>query len=240
MWTKEKFLSLSLKQQHKKCAEQLKLALVKDEKGLPHYHEMASWLGLDLESDREKLYDRYHFHLTEAHLSLKEHNFLPEVKRFDHVQPKQTLPIALYLDQLRSAYNVGAILRTAESFGIENICFSEKTPFIDNPKVEATSKGTAPLLNCHKDVEALPRPLIALETHEKAHPIESFTFPQTFTLILGNEEYGVSTEMLAKADHIIHIPLMGTKNSINVASAFAIVAHQIQTNAQLQPLNRVN
>ncbi|MCB1082403.1 MAG: TrmH family RNA methyltransferase, partial [Chlamydiia bacterium] len=49
----------------------------------------------------------------------------------------------------------------------------------------------------------LPRPLIALETVETAPSIHDFSFPKTFSLLLGNEEYGLKEETLKSADAIV-------------------------------------
>ncbi|MCF7806466.1 MAG: TrmH family RNA methyltransferase [Simkaniaceae bacterium] len=232
-FTYEKFTSLPLKRQHKNAAEILKLALTTRQDLLDHYNEIASWLKLEPCSSFEYLCDRYHEHLALACTPLNEHHFLPEMKRFDRIHSAPPLKASLYLDHLRSAHNVGAILRTAESFGMCSIGFSKRTPFADHPKVLATSKGTAAHLNCHRDLNALPRPFIALETHQKATSLYDFSFPTHFTLLLGNEEYGLSNELLSLADAIVEIPLFGTKNSLNVASAFAIAAAEISR--QLRP-----
>lgn len=66
-----------------------------------------------------------------------------------------------------------------------------------------------------------------METAAEAIPITDFEFPETFTLVIGNEEYGCSDAILAQADYVIKIPLRGRKNSLNVANAFAIAAAEI-------------
>jgi tRNA G18 (ribose-2'-O)-methylase SpoU len=50
---------------------------------------------------------------------------------------------------------------------------------------------------------------------------------------MGNEEYGISEKMLSRCDDFVQIPLMGQKNSINVACAFAIAAAYIRSSAIL-------
>ncbi len=177
------------------------------------------------------LADRYHWHLSEAGRCLKEHNLLPPIRKGDREPKSDFLPIAIYLDNIRSAYNVGSILRTVEALRIGAVYFSEKTPFIDNEKVQRTAMGAAELVLAFRAVAllSLPRPLIALETSEDAEPVSEFLFPERFTLILGNEEYGVSEEALRAADHLIEIPMLGAKNSLNVACAFAIAAGAIRS-----------
>lgn len=238
-FTKLKFLKLPLKQQHKKCAEILRSIyenILKKEKIDLLFEEYNKLLNfLDLPSFREeslkKISDRYHFHLKEACVFLKEHNLLPSIKTKDKKAKSEFSKNAIYLDNIRSAYNVGNILRTTEALRIGKVYFSKKTPFIDNKKVIKTSMGAFKIVPSFQNIplKSLPRPFIALETAENAYNIFDFKFPKKdFTIILGNEEYGISDEILKEVDYIIEIPMLGCKNSINVASAFAILASQIK------------
>jgi len=174
------------------------------------------------------LSDRYHWHLSQAGLSLKEHNLL--IRTGDRAPKCPFPPIAIYLDHVRSAYNVGSILRTTEALRIGQVHFSEKTPFIDNEKVHRTAIGADSLVPCFRNatLASLPRPIIALDTSDEAIPLSDFLFPETFTLILGNEEYGICQDSLAQADYLLEIPMLGAKNSLNVACAFAIAAAEIR------------
>lgn len=196
------------------------------------YSAWLSWMKLHPYSyiDLKQLADRYHWHLSESARSIKEHNLLPSLRTGDREPKSVFLPVAIYLDNLRSAYNVGSILRTAEALRIGRIYFSEKTPFIDNEKVTRTSMGASEMVPCFQKVplSGLPRPIIALDTSDEAIPVANYLFPGSFTLVLGNEEYGVSNETLALVDLILEIPLLGAKNSLNVACAFAIAAAEIR------------
>lgn len=238
-FTKRKFLHLEPEQRHKQCAQLLRLlyeSLLKGEaiplEALETYNTFLSWMQLNpfVFSHAPSLADRYHWHLSEAGRNLKEHNLLPRMRTGDRAPKSNFLPIAIYLDRVRSAYNVGSILRTNEALRIGSVHFSEKTPFTDNEKVERTAMGAAPLVPCFRqtDLSSLPRPLIALDTCEDAIPVGEYIFPPTFTLILGNEECGISPELLAQADVFLDIPMLGAKNSLNVACAFAIAAAEIR------------
>jgi len=229
VFNKRKFLSLSYKQQHKKAAELLRAFYEKEEEELlTHYRDLESWLSLPpINSAFPCLADRYHFHLKEASFSLQEHNFL--VKRFDSLVEIPYLPVAIYLENLRSGHNVGSILRTVEAFRLGTVYFSEQTPGIANKKVSDAAMGVAPYVphqTC-TSIKQLPSPLIALETIESAPFYFDFSFPKSFSLLLGNEEYGLKRETVEKADHVIQIPLRGSKNSLNVACAFAIIAAEV-------------
>jgi tRNA G18 (ribose-2'-O)-methylase SpoU len=229
-FSQKKFSSFSKEKQHKKCAELLRtLYCSSSEKLLTLYNTLQEWMQEEpLEKfDEELVADRYHNHLKKAGRGLKECNFLPTIRSGDRANPQGALlEVSVYLDQIRSAHNVGSILRTVEAFQLSSVYFSEDTPFANHPQVLKAAMGSAEWVNCFcvKGFEELPKPLIALETCEEAETIDTFFFPKSFTLVLGNEERGCSKEILKKADHVLEIPLFGRKNSLNVANAFAIAA----------------
>lgn len=237
-FTKKRFLSFSSEKQHKKCSELLKIiyeGLIDHQPTddlLDHYHEIQQWMNSEKQVIPyfEQISNAYHYHLTSAKQQHQEHNLLPNVKKIDRNNGKNTWPIAIYLDHIRSAHNVGSIIRTVEAFSLGTIYFSDNTPFIDNKQVKDASMGSHAWTTClqNKDYHALPKPLVALETSTDAISLNEFIFPQEFTLAVGNEEYGCSDELLKAADYIIEIPLRGRKNSLNVANAFAIAANEIQ------------
>lgn len=236
-FTQRKFLSFPLERQHKKCAE-----IVRDlyeiglqggtiHEGLAAYNQLLNWMCLPPlnQPSAKTLADCYHCHLKQAGVFKKEHDFLPTVRTNDRLQGEEAWPIAIYLDHLRSAHNVGSIIRTVEAFALGSLYFSAQTPFIDNKQVQDASMGAYQWVACHQESElkTLKRPIIALETSDEAISLNDFIFPAAFTLVVGNEEYGCSDTTLAMTDYLIEIPLRGRKNSLNVANAFAIAASEI-------------
>lgn len=230
VFSKRKFLSLSLKTQHKKAALELRHYYEKkEEKHLLLYRKLEECLSLPLtDLAFPSLADRYHFHLKEASISLKEHNFL--TAQYDSLAKAPYLPIGIYLENLRSGHNVGSILRTVEAFRLGTVYFSPETPGIENKKVTDAAMGSAPFVPSEvcASFDKLPRPLIAVETVPDAPPYFDFSFPESFSLLLGNEEYGLKSSSVNEANYVIQIPLLGSKNSLNVASAFAIIAAEIR------------
>ncbi len=235
-FSKSKFLSLPLKQQHKICAELIrcvyeKFASSMHTNDLDLYFQLSAWMTIShlpivaLKS----LSDRFHFHVKHAELSIREPRLLPKVSTVDRETGSNFWPISIYLDNLRSAHNVGSILRTTEAFSLGSVHFSEATPFIDQKQVQDAAMGAEKWINCHRSasLKNLPRPYILLETSPQALSLNGFSFPETFTLVVGNEEYGCSDHSLSEADFLIEIPLRGRKNSLNVANAFSIAAAQI-------------
>lgn len=246
-FTKYKFLRCPLSLQHKKCAEQLRftyeaLLQKKDPSALINiYHKLVEWMQIKplQEISFFSLSERYHWHLKNTPIILKEHNLLPSIRRGDRAPKHAFGNCHILLDCLRSAYNVGSILRTTEALRLGSLYFYGNTPGVDNPKVQKTSMGSDKLVpSFHlSSLTSLPRPWIVLDTAEKAVSVNDFIFPSTFTLILGNEELGVSDELLKEADGLVDIPLYGKKNSINVACAFGICAQEIKRQWNLQNIS---
>jgi len=212
--SKSKFLSLPIERQHKRAATLLREWF---EGKSEEYIRLCDWMELEVPEDREALSDRYHLHLKNAWLSIKEHNFLDF--QTDSLCDEPFSPISIYLDNLRSAHNIGSILRTMEAFRFGHLVEMEL-----NKKVIDASMGCSEIIPMTNE---MPRPWVALEVSETSTPIHSFEFPEKFTLIVGNEEYGVSKEMLNQCDAIVEIPLIGGKNSLNVSNAFSIAAYGI-------------
>lgn len=237
-FTKKKFLAFPLARQHKKCAELLRHVYEKiaDQEEFSaewkHYQDLSNWMQkpvcVDVPSNK-LISDLYHGHLRQAHVSKKEHHLLPHIRRGDRLEGEEPWPIAIYLDGLRSAHNVGSIIRTTEALALGSLYFSSSTPTASHQQVRNTAMGSSQWVNCKEGVElsSLPHPIIALETSDQAHSLYEFNFPASFTLVVGNEEYGCSDEALALSDFLVEIPLRGRKNSINVANAFAMAAGEI-------------
>lgn len=227
-FAKKKFLSFPLIKQHKKAAEELRFAYEK-QKPLTLYRQLEKWLSLEPVSENaEALSNRFHYHLKCFLASFKEHNLLKNLKHFDTLSKAPYGTIDIYLDHVRSGHNIGSILRTVEAFRLGTVHFSPDMPGTENKKVQDGSMGTSSLVPTSRTpLNKLKKPLIALETMKGSTSLFNFTFPKVFTLMIGNEEYGLSKEALSLASSIIEIPLIGSKNSLNVACAFAIVAAQI-------------
>jgi TrmH family RNA methyltransferase len=135
----------------------------------------------------------------------------------------------VYMEDIRSPFNVGAMFRTAESFGVEKIILS---PFCADPlhrRAQRTAMGCIDIVPWERqELFALPEtpmscPVFALETG--GIPINEFPFPRKGLLIAGSEELGVSPHALAATDAScgrVSIPIHGAKASLNVSVAFGI------------------
>lgn len=151
----------------------------------------------------------------------------------------QTLSRAVLLDNIRSAWNVGSILRSADGLGIDPVYLCGITSTPENEAVRKTSLGAEDHLtwSYHKDAVRLATELktngwriIALEEGKGSKPLSTDTvrIQGKWVLILGNEVTGVDPDLLALSDEILSIPMRGKKRSLNVAIAFSIAVFTLR------------
>jgi 23S rRNA (guanosine2251-2'-O)-methyltransferase len=140
------------------------------------------------------------------------------------------------LDNIRSAYNVGSIIRTCDALGIKEIYLCGLTPGCDSKRVLKTSLGAENNVLCtyfpstKTACEVLAKDkyrLIALELTKGSMCIDKIEATEPFALIVGNEVSGVSEDILLLSSSVVHIPMKGTKESLNVSVAFGIAAYTL-------------
>ncbi len=143
---------------------------------------------------------------------------------------RSTMPHRLFLDHLRSPYNVGAIFRNAEAFCVEEIILAPGTASPEHPRAHRTSRSTVDAIPWREgELDTIPSgtPVFALELG--GSDIKTFDFPENGVCIIGSEETGITAEARALAESsagIVSIPQFGAKGSINVASAAAILLYE--------------
>ncbi|MEP6895610.1 MAG: TrmH family RNA methyltransferase [Chloroflexota bacterium] len=146
---------------------------------------------------------------------------------------------AVLLDNIRSAWNVGSIFRSADGFGFAHAYLCGITPTPDIEAVTKTALGAEDSVSWsyHKDAVKLVKGLKkegwkiwALEENEQATSIsnaETIKANERIVLMVGSEITGVDPELLDAADEIFYIPMHGEKKSFNVAMAFSIAAYTL-------------
>ncbi len=138
---------------------------------------------------------------------------------------RPTMPMQLYLDRIRSPFNVGSIFRTAESFGVSTILAHPFGASPDHPRAQRSAMGCIdhiPWRLCSE--QELSGPVFALETG--GEDISTFAFPLRATVVIGSEELGVSPQLLKRSDESlgrVTIPTAGLKGSLNVSVACGIL-----------------
>jgi TrmH family RNA methyltransferase len=147
----------------------------------------------------------------------------------------------VYLEDIRSPFNVGAMFRCAESFGAEKIYLSPFCADPNHPRAQRTAMGCVSVLpwqRLEKDpfeaadlpnsTEPFPQETAFFALETGGTRLEEFQFPERGIMIIGSEELGVSPNALARADASqgrVSIPIFGAKGSLNVSVAFGIAMH---------------
>ena len=162
--------------------------------------------------------------------------------------------ITLLLHNIRSTHNVGAIFRTAEGFGVNEIILSGYTPYPEmlndnrlphlrdklTNQIHKTALGAEKLVPFRyydeitawfdeNSSQSSPLPVYALEQDERSTAISQFQPADKFALLLGEEVYGINPELLGRCDQILEIPMRGQKESFNVSVATGIALYALTT-----------
>jgi TrmH family RNA methyltransferase len=158
---------------------------------------------------------------------------------------RTVLPIRLYLEEIRSPFNVGAIFRSSEAFGVSGLLLSRHTASPLHPRAVKSARGAIGIIPWRfaelQEIRAEER-IFALELG--GTPLEEFRFPERGIMLVGSEELGLSPESLTLASSKagrVSIPMSGAKRSLNVAVAVGIVLqawHTRLTGRQNEPSAR--
>ena len=149
----------------------------------------------------------------------------------------QKLPLTVVLDNVRSMHNVGSVLRTADTFLVEQVVLGGITGCPPHPEIHKTALGAEDSVSWqHADsaldaVEALKRrgyTILSVEQAEGSTLLHQFhPDPQRrYAVVLGNEVKGVSQDIIDRSDACLEIPQLGTKHSMNVSVTAGIVIYQ--------------
>ena len=147
-------------------------------------------------------------------------------------------PLAVLLDNVRSAYNVGAIFRTADAFLLEKIILTGITGYPPNPEIKKTALGAEESVawtyekNALEAVKNLKKEGWKVCVLEQAHgslPLQDFRGNENekYVLVAGNEVEGVNQQIVDMADIVLEIPQYGIKHSLNVSVSVGIALWQM-------------
>jgi tRNA G18 (ribose-2'-O)-methylase SpoU len=159
-----------------------------------------------------------------------------------HPPQKPTRHVEALLDNIRSAWNVGAMFRTADGVGVAHLHLCGITPTPENESVRKTALGAESAIpwtyarDAVRHAQTLQKEgalLIALEQAERASSlyradlIESHEPNKQIILVVGNEVTGIDPGLLAICREVVHIPMRGQKRSLNVEVAFGIATSML-------------
>lgn len=150
------------------------------------------------------------------------------------------------LDNIRSLRNVGSIFRTADGAGVGHLHLGGITPTPDHPKLAKTALGAEQVVpwTHHPDAAAaavaLQQEGAVLWAVEGGAESVSLFDPRLQrdlaeqgpgvrrVLVFGHEVSGVDPRIVALCQRVIHLPMLGIKDSLNVSVAFGIVVYALR------------
>ena len=149
--------------------------------------------------------------------------------------------VVVLLDNIRSLYNTGSILRTADAAGVERVVLCGITPRPDQGSrqrraIAKTALGAEDTVSWEyqaETVSALEKlagegyQLVAVETAADAVNLFEWTPQWPVCLVFGHEVEGVSPSLAPHVDAVIRIPMLGHKRSLNVATAAGVVLYEL-------------
>lgn len=144
--------------------------------------------------------------------------------------------IYLIVQNIRSLFNVGALFRCADVFGVKKIYLCGYTGFPPRKEISKTALGAEKWIfwercwQTHLLIKKLKKQgikIVVLETGKNSQPLPRFNPKFPLALVVGSETRGVSKSILALADCVVKIPILGKKESLNVAVATAVALYDL-------------
>jgi tRNA G18 (ribose-2'-O)-methylase SpoU len=147
---------------------------------------------------------------------------------------EQQKQFVLILPNVRSCHNVGSMFRTADAFGVTKIYLVGYTACPPKPQIDKVSLGAEKWMQWEhrKDLAKLVKKLrrqgfniIGLEKSNSSSDIKKAKFEFPLALIVGNEVDGLDEKTIKLCDQVVHIPMKGKKESLNVSVAAGIALY---------------
>lgn len=145
----------------------------------------------------------------------------------------KNIPILVVVEALEKPGNLGAILRCADAVGAQAMIVCDPVTDIFNPNVVRASRGTlfsVPVINT--STEETIRWLkdrgikIMATTPRKGTDYVEVDYCQPCAIVVGSEHPGLSRNWIEQADFRVRIPMLGKANSLNVATAAAVIFYE--------------
>ena len=162
----------------------------------------------------------------------------PRTDRIDDILLRKQPTLQLFLDDVHNSQNLSAILRSAEGVGVLDLYYSN-TVNRDLRIHRTISQGAHHWVNrtridnnerCeflkHRQEEGYQ--VVVTHFSEEAFSFRDIDYTKPTVLVMGNEKEGVSEEIIALADKLVIIPMMGMVQSLNVSVATALILYEAQ------------
>lgn len=152
----------------------------------------------------------------------------------DQVKRLNRTPIYAMIENIRSMYNVGSIFRSSDAINLSKLFLSGYTAKPPRKEIDKTAIGateSVPWEYIHDPIKLIDGlkdsgiEIVVVEHTDRSinYTDLQYNFPVCF--IFGNEVEGVSDDIVALADRVVDLPMLGIKHSLNVSVAYGIVIY---------------
>jgi 23S rRNA (guanosine2251-2'-O)-methyltransferase len=159
-------------------------------------------------------------------------------KSVEEFRQSEKMPIVVVLENIRSAYNVGSVFRTADAFLIEAIYiigYSAKPPHKEIKKTALGAEETVTWKYFKTTAEVIEElrkdkfKIYAVEQAENSYLLQQLDLKKEgkIAVVFGNEVTGVEQSTIQLCDGCIEIPQLGMKHSLNIATAAGVVLWEL-------------
>jgi TrmH family RNA methyltransferase len=154
---------------------------------------------------------------------------IPENKKIEEIKSNTIV----YAENIADPGNLGTIIRICDWFGIETLLISDNTVDVYNSKVIRSSMGSIFHIDIIEDIDSNTLELLKENGYKllcadlQGESLYNFDIPHKKIIAFSNEAAGPSEELLKRSDYKITVPKFGKAESLNVASASAIILSEI-------------
>ena len=167
-----------------------------------------------------------------VHHNVMLHGIRPQASEFHQLDKHIVM-----LDNITSSENVGSIARSASALGIHSYLLSKQSPHPFGRRALRVSMGYASRLKIHiyeeisTTIKALKKEgytIYGAEISENSTPLAKITITEKWVLLMGHEGHGLSEEVLALCDEVVHIEMETNVKSFNVSVAASILMYKFK------------
>lgn len=169
-------------------------------------------------------------------------------KSVEEFKQSEKTPVIAVLENVRSAYNIGSVFRTADAFLLEAVYIIGYSAVPPHKEIRKTALGAEESVHWKHfanaalaidELKASGYSIFAVEQAENSIQLHETGFgaDQKIAVIFGNEVTGVEQSTIGLCDGCIEIPQLGMKHSLNIATAAGVVLWELAKH-QLQSTNQ--
>jgi len=170
-------------------------------------------------------------------LTLRHGDLAIKQKAYNSV-PKNNIYIVC--DDINDCWNLGSILRIGDALGVKEVIFTGSSELPTNKQVRRSSMMLADVMSWSyysttamalESLRNVCKTIVALEVSPNAIDYRKVNFgplvKDGLAIILGNENRGISEEILTKADLVVKLPMFGINDSLNVSMALTVLGYHV-------------